>query len=140
MYVYLPPGYDPLQVLSFHSLAARFRPRRTQFSNGRRCSAGEPCATADAARHRGPLPTAVSAGINGFLMRGSFWINTPVGVPFEDYLIPWSMGPMSRRIILFVRSRKLTPSSACRWAAAERFIRPSISGIVSKASIGFMPP
>ena len=79
----------------------------------------------------GQLPPAIVAapdgslkGVSGYMSPGSFWINSPVGGRFEDYLMRdvWDF--------LFEHypirpEREPTPSPACRWAAAVPSTRPS---------------
>jgi len=87
MYVYLPPGYDPCKkyplILWLHGVA--------QDEHSFLIDAVDPL---DRAMQTGQLPPSIIAapdgslkGVGGYLSAGSFWINTPVGGRFEDYLM-----------------------------------------------------
>ena len=87
LYVYLPPGYDPCQkyplVLWLHGfgedeqyfLTAGARP----LDRAIQCGALPPCIVA--------APDGSLRGVNGLLSGGSFFLNTPVGGRFEDFLM-----------------------------------------------------
>ena len=87
LYVYLPPGYDPCKkypfVLWLHGFA---QDEHSFLADGVR--------PLDRAMRDGVIPPAVVAapdgslkGMSGYLSAGSFWINTPVGGRFEDFLM-----------------------------------------------------
>jgi S-formylglutathione hydrolase FrmB len=87
MYVYLPPGYDPCKqypfILWLHGVA---QDEHAFLMDGVR--------PLDDAMRSGRLPPAIVAapdgslrGVSGYFTAGSFWINSPVGGPYEDYLM-----------------------------------------------------
>ncbi len=87
LYVYLPPGYDPCKkyplILWLHGIG--------QDEHSFLTDAVDPL---DRAMQTGRLPLAIVAapdgslkGVGGYFSAGSFWINTPVGGRFEDYLM-----------------------------------------------------
>ncbi len=87
MYVYLPPGYDPCKqyplILWLHG-----------FGQDEHSFLEDAVGPLDRAMQSGQLPPAIVAapdgslkGVSGYLSPGSFWINTPVGGRFEDYLM-----------------------------------------------------
>ncbi len=87
MYVYLPPGYDPCKqyplILWLHGFA---QDEHSFLEDG-----VDPL---DRAMQTGQLPPAIVAapdgslkGVSGYMSPGSFWINSPVGGRFEDYLM-----------------------------------------------------
>jgi S-formylglutathione hydrolase FrmB len=87
MYVYLPPGYDPCKSYPFILWLHGFGQDEHSFLM-------DGALPLDRAMRDGRLPPAIVAapdgslqGIKCFLSAGSFWINTPVGGRFEDYLM-----------------------------------------------------
>jgi S-formylglutathione hydrolase FrmB len=87
LYVYLPPCYDPCKqyplILWLHGFA---QDEHSFLADG--------VPVLDRAMRTGQLPPAIVAapdgslkGASGYLSPGSFWMNTPVGGPFEDYLM-----------------------------------------------------
>ena len=87
MYVYLPPGYDPCKkyplILFLHGFA---QDEHSFLTDG--------VGPLDQAMQTGQLPPAIVAapdgslkGVSGYMSGGSFWLNTPVGGRFEDYLM-----------------------------------------------------
>ena len=133
MYVYLPPGYDPCKqyplILWLHG-----------FGQDEHSFLTDGVGPLDQAMRSGQLPPAIVAapdgslkGVSGYVSAGSFWLNTPVGGRFEDYLMQdvWDF--------LFahypIRPEPApTPSPACRWAAAARSTRPSSTRSASARS------
>ncbi len=87
MYVYLPPGYDPSKQYPFSLWLHGFgQDEHSYLTDGVR--------PIDRAIRDGTLPPAIVAapdgslrGINCLLSAGSFWINSPVGGRYEDYLM-----------------------------------------------------
>lgn len=87
LYVYLPPCYDPAKkyplILWLHGfgedeqyfLTVAVRP----LDKAMRCGAMPPCIVA--------APDGSLRGVSGLFSGGSFFLNTPVGGRFEDYLM-----------------------------------------------------
>ena len=87
LYVYLPPGYDPCKQYPLILWLHGFGEDEHSFLMGG-------VRLLDRAMRSGQLPPAIVAapdgslkGVSGYLSAGSFWINTPVGGRFEDYLM-----------------------------------------------------
>jgi S-formylglutathione hydrolase FrmB len=87
MYIYLPPGYDPCKQYPFILWLHGFAQDEHSFLM-------DGVVPLDKAIRDGRLPPAIVAapdgslrGVTGLLSAGSFWINTPCGGPYEDYLM-----------------------------------------------------
>jgi S-formylglutathione hydrolase FrmB len=87
MYVYLPPGYDPSKSYPLILWLHGYSQDEQSF-----LTVGAP--QLDQAMRTGQIPPSIVAvpdgslrGVEGYFSAGSFFLNTPVGGRFEDYLM-----------------------------------------------------